>query len=178
MHRLGKPLTTGELMAKAISTLASQLGAIARARAIKIVTAESCTGGGIAQAITAIAGSSAWFDRGLVVYSNAAKIQLLQVKPATLARYGAVSQAVAIAMAEGALLQSDAGLAIAITGIAGPSGGSVQKPVGTVFIACQLAGHDSLAARQLLTGDRLQIRQQAVGSALALVLDYLTVAVG
>jgi nicotinamide-nucleotide amidase len=116
-------------------TLAADLGRRLLARGWRVTTAESCTGGLVAGAITAIAGSSDWFDRGFVTYSNAAKRELLGVPEAVLAAHGAVSEPCAVAMAEGALVRSGAMLAVAVTGIAGPSGGSEEKPVGTVCFA-------------------------------------------
>ena len=118
-----------------LEALAGRLGALLVNEQLKLVTAESCTGGWVAQCLTAIAGSSAWFDRGFVSYSNEAKQEMLGVPADTLAEYGAVSQPVAVAMAEGALRNSRADWAVAITGIAGPTGGSPQKPVGTVCFA-------------------------------------------
>ncbi len=118
-----------------ITALAVDLGARLAARRALCVTAESCTGGLVAGAITDVAGSSAWFDRGFVTYSNEAKMELLGVPAATLAQHGAVSEAIARAMAEGALARSRASVAVAITGIAGPGGGSPEKPVGTVCFA-------------------------------------------
>ncbi len=149
-----------------ITPLARQLGEVLKAKALKLVTAESCTGGGIAQAITEISGSSDWFDRGFVTYSNQAKIEMLQVKPSTLEQYGAVSAEIAIQMVTGALLNSDAGLAIAVTGIAGPSGGTEQKPVGTVYIAWQYKNGIMHCVKKLFSGDRARIRQQTVHDAI------------
>ena len=125
-----------------IIELARQLGKVLKEQGMKIATAESCTGGGIAQAITEIPGSSAWFDRGFVTYSNAAKLQMLQVKQSTLDEFGAVSEQVAIEMVEGALMNSNADLAVSVTGIAGPDGGTNIKPVGTIYIAWQYKGQD------------------------------------
>jgi nicotinamide-nucleotide amidase len=115
--------------------LAEQLGDVLKAQGRSIATAESCTGGLIATLITEIPGSSAWFDRGFVTYSNQAKIDMLGVKPETLAQFGAVSSQTAVEMVEGALANSQADWAIAVTGIAGPDGGSHDKPVGTVYVA-------------------------------------------
>ena len=145
-----------------ITELARQLGKVLKQHGMKIVTAESCTGGGIAQAITEIPGSSAWFDRGFVTYSNAAKLQMLQVKQSTLDEFGAVSEQVAIEMVEGALMNSDADLAVSVTGIAGPDGGSKQKPVGTVYIACKKRGNNTNCEAQEFLGNRSQIREQTI----------------
>jgi nicotinamide-nucleotide amidase len=116
--------------------------------------------------MTEVSGSSAWFDRGFVTYSNAAKVQMLGVSPETLALYGAVSAQTAAEMVVGALAHSDADCAIAVTGIAGPDGGSVEKPVGTVFIAWAYKNRDVKVLQQQLTGDRHQIRRQTVKLAL------------
>jgi nicotinamide-nucleotide amidase len=142
--------------------LAQQLGRLLKSNEKKIVLAESCTGGWIAQTITEIPGSSAWFDRGFVTYSNAAKMQMLGVKPETLDKFGAVSAQTATEMANGALAHSDADCAIAVTGIAGPDGGSAEKPVGTVFIAWAYKNQGGVAVQKKLTGDRHQIRRQTV----------------
>ena len=149
-------------MDKEITELANQLGKHLKDHNMMICTAESCTGGGIAQAITEIPGSSAWFDRGFVTYSNTAKLQMLKVKQHTLDIYGAVSKEVAIEMVEGALRYSDAGLAVSVTGLAGPGGGTEQKPVGTVFIAWKKKGDIVNCVKQVFSGDRGQIRLQTV----------------
>ena len=143
------------------------------ARGVRLVTAESCTGGLIAAACTAIAGSSDWFDRGVVTYSNEAKTDLLGVPGATLRRHGAVSRPVALAMAEGALARAPAGLALAVTGIAGPGGGSPDKPVGTVWLAWAVAGQPADAVLLQLDGDRASIRLQTVRHALQAGLKAL-----
>ena len=137
-----------------------------RTRGVRLVTAESCTGGLIAAACTAVAGSSDWFDRGVVTYSNEAKTELLGVPAATVRRHGAVSEPVARAMAQGALACGPAGLALAVTGIAGPGGGSPDKPVGTVWLAWATP-HGGVHARRLqLDGDRASVRLQTVRAAL------------
>ncbi len=117
------------------STSVAILGAALKAHGFKLAIAESCTGGMVSQAITSVAGSSAWFDCSFVTYSNHAKIQMLGVLPQTLAQFGAVSEEVAVEMALGALKHSDAHIAGSITGIVGPDGGTAQKPVGTVCFA-------------------------------------------
>ncbi len=147
---------------------ARQLGETLLAVHKTVVTAESCTGGWVAQTITEIAGSSHWFERGFVTYSNAAKIDMLSVSPQTLALFGAVSAETAGEMTSGALAHSLADLAIAITGIAGPDGGSAEKPVGLVFIAWQWRGQAPTVVKKLLTGNRHEIRRQSVASALLL----------
>ncbi len=150
----------------AVLTLADAL----RARSWKIATAESCTGGLIAAACTAVAGSSDWFERGFVTYSNEAKAELLGVPAALIAACGAVSAEVACAMAVGALARSQAQLAVAITGIAGPGGGSPAKPVGTVWLALAHAGAAARAELLQLAGDRAAVREQTVHAALARLL--------
>ncbi|NOR69312.1 MAG: nicotinamide-nucleotide amidohydrolase family protein [Methylomarinum sp.] len=154
------------MMDKQITELAEQLGLKLKENKLKIVTAESCTGGGIAQAITEIPGSSAWFDRGFVTYSNQAKVQMLQVKQVTLDNFGAVSDEVAREMVEGALANSDTEIAISVTGIAGPTGGAEQKPVGTVYIAWGMTGGAIGCKKYAFLGDRTEIRQQTVVYAL------------
>lgn len=146
--------------------LALQLGRSLKSKGKKIATAESCTGGWIAQTITEVPGSSAWFDRGFVTYSNAAKMQMLGVKAETLEKYGAVSVQTATEMAIGALTHSDADCAIAVTGIAGPDGGTAEKPVGTVFIAWADKNQDVKVVQKKLIGDRYQVRRQTVMVAL------------
>jgi nicotinamide-nucleotide amidase len=146
--------------------LAEQLGRLLKANGKKITTAESCTGGWIAQAITDVSGSSAWFDRGFITYSNAAKVQMLGVSPQTLEKYGAVSAEAAAEMAAGALAHSDADMAVAVTGIAGPDGGTQEKPVGTVFIAWVGKNGKAKVDKKQFTGNRRQIRAQTVKSAI------------
>jgi nicotinamide-nucleotide amidase len=146
--------------------LARQLGQLLRLKGKKIATAESCTGGWIAQIITEVSGSSAWFDRGFVTYSNAAKMEMLGVKPETLDNFGAVSAQTATEMVTGALAHSDADCAIAVTGIAGPDGGTAEKPVGTVFIAWAYKNQDVKVVQKKLTGNRHEIRRQTVKIAL------------
>jgi nicotinamide-nucleotide amidase len=149
-----------------LEQLAAELGQSLLARGWMLACAESCTGGWAAQACTAIAGSSAWFERGFVTYSNAAKMELLGVPEAHLLRHGAVSLEVARAMAQGALRHSRAQAAFAITGIAGPAGGTPQKPVGTVCFAWAVAGQKTVAEQVKFAGDRRAIRAQAVAHAI------------
>ena len=137
-----------------------------RARGWMLCAAESCTGGLIAAACTAVAGSSDWFERGFVTYSNAAKTEMLGVDAALIAAHGAVSREVALAMAEGALVHSAAELAVAVTGIAGPSGATPGKPVGTVWLATVRRGGELRAELLALGGDRAAIREQTVHHAL------------
>jgi nicotinamide-nucleotide amidase len=147
--------------------LATELSGVLIARQKRITTAESCTGGLIAATLTEIAGSSAWFERGFVTYSNEAKMELLAVKPTTLANYGAVSAETAGEMAIGALNNSHADYSIAVTGIAGPSGGTLLKPVGTVFIAWAIKNTPPIIEQYLFIGDRADIREQTVIAALS-----------
>jgi nicotinamide-nucleotide amidase len=160
-------------MDNALFELAEQLGDRLKARAYKIATAESCTGGWIAQIITEVPGSSSWFDRGFVTYSNNAKMQMLGVNPQTLTQYGAVSTEVAKQMVAGALANSEADWAVAVTGVAGPDGGSTEKPVGTVFIAWLNKGGISRVQRLQLSGNRHEIRKQTVISAIEGLLASL-----
>ncbi len=152
-----------------ITVKATLLGSLLEAAGLSMATAESCTGGGIAQAITAIAGSSAWFDRGFVTYSNAAKIEMLQVPSRLIDHHGAVSEAVVKAMTAGALAMSSADWVVAVSGIAGPGGGSIEKPVGTVWLAWQQRGCDAIAECVVFEGDRQSVRDQTV----MLALDVL-----
>lgn len=151
--------------------LAQQLGQALLARGWRLATAESCTGGGIGAAITAVPGSSAWFDGGLITYSNRAKQALLGVEAATLVAVGAVSEAVVAQMAAGALQHCDADLAVAVSGIAGPDGGSADKPVGTVWIAWAQRDATVITRRFVFAGDRHSVRQQTVAQALQGLLD-------
>ena len=146
-------------------TLAARLGQVATAQSVKVTVAESCTGGGIANAITATPGASGWFEYGFVTYSNGAKSRLLGVKPETLLKHGAVSQEVVEAMALGALDKSAAQYAVAVSGIAGPTGSTPTKPVGLVWFAW--AGPGFLhSAHHILNGGREGVRSQAVSVAL------------
>ncbi|WLQ14664.1 CinA family protein [Hahella aquimaris] len=144
-----------------IKSLAARLGIILGERGLKVTTAESCTGGGIAYAITSVAGSSNWFEEGVVTYSNEAKQSRLQVSPATLMRCGAVSEEVVKEMTLGALQRTQAQLAIAVSGIAGPGGGTAEKPVGLVWVAWRF--RNALLAQSFhFSGDREQVRLQSV----------------
>lgn len=153
--------------------LAAALGRALLTKGWMLACAESCTGGWAAQACTAIAGSSAWFDRGFVTYSNEAKRELLDVPEAHLARHGAVSLEVARDMVEGALRHSRAQAAFAITGIAGPSGGTPEKPVGTVCFAWAVTARDVVLQRVKFAGDRRAIRAQSVAHALRHMQDFV-----
>ncbi len=156
-----------------MNTLAESLGRKLKAQGELLVTAESCTGGWVAQAVTAIAGSSAWFERGFVTYSNEAKAELLDVRAATLERHGAVSEETAREMALGALAKSRGTLALAITGIAGPGGGSPGKPVGTVCFAWARRGGAARSETRRFAGDREAVRRQSVERALTGALEAL-----
>ncbi|TCJ20224.1 nicotinamide-nucleotide amidohydrolase family protein [Parasulfuritortus cantonensis] len=154
-----------DLNQEALEGLAAELGAVLLARGMMLAVAESCTGGWAAQAVTALAGSSVWFERGFVTYSNQAKMDMLGVAAATLERHGAVSEATAREMALGALAHSRAEAAFAISGIAGPGGGSDSKPVGTVCFAWATAAGPVRATTCRFAGDRRQVRMQAVAYA-------------
>jgi nicotinamide-nucleotide amidase len=145
---------------------ASRLLELCRQRGLKLATAESCTGGLIIGRLTDIAGSSDVVDRGFVTYSNAAKTEMIGVPAALIDRFGAVSEAVARAMAEGALTHSKADIAIAVTGIAGPGGATSGKPVGLVHFACARRGLETRHMRQVFPGDRIAIREATVDVAL------------
>lgn len=160
-------------MSETIAKLANALGETLSSRNLKVVTAESCTGGGLGFWITSVAGSSAWYERGFVTYSNQAKQDLLNVSAEILDAHGAVSEQTAVAMAEGALKNSHSDLAIAVTGIAGPDGGSEAKPVGTVWIA--YAGKDisTLAEVDIFPGTREMVRLSVIERALRRVLQLI-----
>ena len=152
--------------------LARRIGAALKQRGLLLVTAESCTGGWVAMEVTAIAGSSEWFERGYVTYSNAAKREELGVPARTLRRYGAVSEETARAMAVGALRHGRGQVALAVTGVAGPTGGSRDKPVGTVCFAWAHGSKISSEMRRF-DGDRASVRRQSVLRALQGVLELL-----
>ena len=145
---------------------ASELGEWLTEAGVKLATAESCTGGWVAKAITDIAGSSAWFERGFVTYSNEAKAQMIGVREETLAQHGAVSEPVVVEMAIGALKAARARFAVSISGIAGPDGGSEEKPVGTVWFAFASASGEGITRRECFSGDRDAVRRQATAYAL------------
>lgn len=158
-----------------MKALAEKLGARLKARGTMLVTAESCTGGWAAQAVTTVAGSSEWFERGFITYSNAAKEEMLGVRAATLARFGAVSEETAREMALGALERSRGTISLAITGVAGPTGGSAAKPVGTVCFAWAAKGRPVSAQTRHFAGDREAVRRQSVEYALERLLELLDV---
>jgi nicotinamide-nucleotide amidase len=155
-----------------VNELARKLGEALKAKGLKLATAESCTGGWVAMALTAIPGSSDWFERGYVTYSNAAKREDLGVAEETLRQHGAVSEEVAREMAAGAIKRARAQVALAITGVAGPAGGSAEKPVGLV---CFAWAHGSKMASETrrFDGDRESVRRQSVLHALERVLELL-----
>ena len=155
-----------------ISSLAKQAGRKLKAAGGTLATAESCTGGWVAQAVTSVAGSSGWFERGYVTYSNAAKRQMLGVSQRTLLRHGAVSEPTAREMARGALRKSRARIAVSITGIAGPGGAVPGKPVGTVCFAWA-SGRKIHSETKRFTGGRSRVRRQSVIHALRGVLRWL-----
>lgn len=156
-----------------LDNLASALGQRLQAAGLVLATAESCTGGWVSKVVTDIPGSSAWFDRGFVTYDNQAKQEMLGVSAVAIADHGAVSEEVARAMAQGALEHSRADVALAITGIAGPTGGAEDKPVGTVCFAWARAGHSPRARRMWFAGNREQVRHQSVRFALERLLEWI-----
>lgn len=153
--------------------LSEAVAAACRQRRLLVATAESCTGGWAAQVITHTAGSSGWFERGFVTYANEAKRELLGVHLQTLERHGAVSEQTVREMAEGALRHSRAQVAVAVSGIAGPGGGSLDKPVGLVCLAWAVAGGQTVSLTQRYPGGREQVRALAIAAALQGVLDVL-----
>lgn len=159
---------------KQFESLVLALAQALRHADLKLATAESCTGGLIAAACTAVAGSSDWFERGFVTYSNDAKTESLGVDARLLAAHGAVSREAALAMADGALAHSRAQLVVAVTGIAGPGGGSPGKPVGTVWLALARRGGSAQAELLQLSGERASIREQTVRHALQRLIERVT----
>jgi nicotinamide-nucleotide amidase len=153
--------------------LAHIVGQKLHAKGWMLATAESCTGGWVAQVVTAIPGSSAWFDRGFVTYSNRAKQEMLGVNSTTLDAYGAVSEETVREMATGALAKSQAHISVALSGIAGPGGGSPRKPVGTVCIGWATLDSEPLSTTCRLSGDREEIRSRAVAAALRGLIELL-----
>lgn len=149
--------------------LSEQVGQALKARGATVTTAESCTGGWIAKILTDVAGSSAWFERGFVTYSNEAKSQMIGVREVTLEQNGAVSEPVVVEMAIGALRAARADFAVSVSGIAGPDGGSAQKPVGTVWFGVASASGQGVTQCECFSGDRESVRRQAAGYALKLL---------
>jgi len=152
--------------------LATQVGRTLQAKGLLLATAESCTGGGVGYAITEVAGSSEWFDCGFITYSNASKTELLDVSAALIAQFGSVSEEVAGAMAEGALANSNAHIALSTTGIAGPGGAVPGKPVGTICFAWA-DDENTYTERHVYAGDRQAVRQQTIVHALKGLLRSL-----
>ncbi|MBB3119687.1 MULTISPECIES: CinA family protein [Telluria group] len=155
-----------------IKELAAQVGRALQEKSLLLATAESCTGGGVSQAITEIAGSTGWFDCGFVTYSNASKTELLDVSAAMMAQFGSVSEEVAAAMAQGALANSNAHVAVSTTGIAGPTGAVPGKPVGTVCFGWA-TGDTVHTERLVFAGDRAAVREQTVVHALQGLLRFI-----
>jgi nicotinamide-nucleotide amidase len=155
-----------------LTAITQQIGEILCKKNAKLTTAESCTGGGISKAITAVSGSSQWFEFGFVTYANTAKQKLLGVSQETLDEYGAVSEQVVREMAQGAIQQSNADYAIAVSGIAGPDGGTEQKPVGTVWV-CWQTPQQIGTQKFMLEGDRQAIRTAAIKNSLQQLLQHL-----
>lgn len=160
-------------MTQTIEQLAIALGIKLKQRNWKLVTAESCTGGGLAYFVTQIAGCSDWFERGFVTYSNEAKCELLGVKTITLEQFGAVSEQTAREMAEGALHKSRAQISIAITGIAGPGGGTLEKPVGTVWFGWAGLHAATNTHLEVFSGDRQVVREKSIYTALEQLLEFI-----
>ncbi len=155
-----------------INDLAGRVGLALKEKGYLLATAESCTGGGVAQAITEIAGSSEWFDCGFIAYSNASKTEMLDVPAALFAQHGTVSEEIAAAMAQGALANSNAHISLSTTGIAGPGGAVPGKPVGTVCFGWSLGEHTQ-TERLVFAGDRHAVREQTVAHALQGLLRFM-----
>ena len=156
-----------------IDRLAQELGAVAQERSLMVCTAESCTAGGIAYAITEVPGSSAWFDRAFVTYTNLSKEQMLGVSKGTLEQHGAVSVEVVAQMTQGALKNSQAQWAVAVSGIAGPTGAVPGKPVGTVAFSWQRENEPACTCVQHFQGDRGQVRRQTIAYALSRLIELM-----
>ncbi|NDI87311.1 CinA family protein [Undibacterium crateris] len=152
--------------------LAAKVGEELKSRRLLLAVAESCTGGGVCQALTEIAGSSEWFDCGFVSYSNSSKSELLSIPAALIAQHGAVSEEIAAAMSEGAIANSEAHVALSTTGIAGPGGAVPGKPVGTICFGWTVGG-TTHTERKIFSGDRHSVREQTVAYALEKLLRYL-----
>lgn len=156
-----------------LTQLAVKVGALLSEKNLLLATAESCTGGGVAQAVTEISGSSGWFECGFITYSNSSKSELLNISPALIAQHGSVSEEIAAAMAEGALANCEAHVALSTTGIAGPLGAVPGKPVGTICFAWSMNGKTH-TERLLLSGDRKSVREQSMIHALKGLLHFLS----
>jgi nicotinamide-nucleotide amidase len=153
-------------MDQALYDLAVKVGQALKARGLMLVTAESCTGGWVGEAVTMVSGSSEWYERGFITYTNIAKMEMLDVRAATLEACGAVSEETVKEMVAGALAHSHGQVALAVSGVAGPTGGSPQKPVGMVCFAWRVRGAAPVATTQHFPGDRDAVRRQAVRVAL------------
>ncbi|MDP2154549.1 MAG: nicotinamide-nucleotide amidase [Sulfuricella sp.] len=162
-----------QLAERALFELAEQVGTALKMRAMMLATAESCTGGWVGEAVTAVPGSSLWFDRGFITYTNEAKREMLGVAAATLERHGAVSEQTVREMASGVLNNSRGQVALAISGIAGPGGGTPEKPVGTVWFAWVFANGAVTSEQRQFAGDRREVRRQAVECGLRGLLERL-----
>lgn len=160
-------------MSEEPQALARELGMLLQRRGLSLAAAESCTGGWVAKLITDVAGSSGWFDRGFVTYSNTAKTDMLGVSEQTLREHGAVSHAVVVEMAEGALARSHADVSVAISGVAGPDGGTPEKPVGMVWLAWARRGDAVDAECHQFEGDRRSVRLQAARTAVQGLIQRL-----
>ena len=158
---------------KELYALAQRAGAALKSRALMLVTAESCTGGWVGEAVTMVPGSSEWYERGFITYTYISKRELLGVKVETLDRYGAVSEQTVKEMVVGALAQSHAQVALAVSGTAGPGGGTPEKPVGTVCFAWALQGREPIAETRHFDGDRETVRRLSVKHALAGMLEVI-----
>ena len=156
-----------------LGSVAEQVGELLKDQGSRLTTVESCTGGWIAQSVTAVAGSSVWFERGFITYSNEAKHELVGVPDLLIIENGAVSGPVARAMARGGLDHSPADVAVAVTGVAGPDGGSIEKPVGTVFVSWALRSGALRTERFLFEGDRVAVRAQTVIEALGGLIRFM-----
>ena len=160
-------------MTERLDKLAAELGQRLQAAQLMLATAESCTGGWVSKVVTDIPGSSSWFDRGFVTYTNGAKQDMLGVSAVKLDEHGAASEEVALQMANGVLEHSLAGVAVAVTGIAGPGGGTEDKPVGTVCFAWAIDGRDPVTQRVQFAGNREEVRHQSVRLVLERLLELL-----
>lgn len=156
-----------------LAVLSKKAGAILKKRDLLLATAESCTGGGLSYWLTATSGSSEWFERGFITYSNNAKMEMLGVNPETLKKFGAVSEETAKEMARGALEHSHADISIAITGIAGPEGGTTEKPVGTVWFAFALSKTKTTTHVEVFAGDRENVRLSSIQLALETLIKII-----
>jgi len=157
-----------------LSKIVEKIGLVLIEKQQKLATAESCTGGLVAEIITSFPDASKFFERGFVTYSNLSKTEMLGVSEQTIQKYGAVSEETAKEMAEGAVLHSQAQISLSITGIAGPSGGTEQKPVGTVCFAWSLPNHDIITVTKKFSGDRSRVRLQAAKFSLEKLLNFIT----